>query len=425
MTPLVSVILTSYNKPLTIASAIESVLNQTYSNWELFIMDDNSSKEIVAIIKKYLTDSRISYFNSHVLDSERYKTTRYATLINEAISKSRGDYLTYLTDDNIFLPNRLETMVYYLQHPNIDIVYSNQLVKWVDERTGRQREGVRRVSGQLKNAAGRVDHCSVMHTRTIAEKVFKKYGSYWDDHPDNWNFGDAVFWNRLTEFNSFYPIRKLLDIAWKGDDSFQKLYTYMPKIIPDGTLVRGLSNDVYVIDKQQRRKISPKVFQQLHYDPHKVVRIPDPFLFKYKEGEVIDSQIFKNSKLFPNHKLIKSNENSSLYYMQKNKKHLFRNSKALQDFHFHHQVPVKLANSFLHQIPDGTTIEELNDTTTFLPNGVLYKCENSFYICLNNCLHSIEEVVAKKLKQSITNPVIIQPQLLLHFKQGEPIEFRL
>ncbi|GKU80693.1 glycosyltransferase [Niallia sp. NCCP-28] len=421
MTPLVSVILTSYNKPLTIANAIESVLNQTYSNWELFIMDDNSSGGIVDIIKKYLTDSRISYFNSRVLDSERYKTTRYATLINEAISKSRGEYLTYLTDDNIFLPNRLETMVYYLQHPNIDIVYSNQLVKWVDERTGRQREGVRRTQGNLKNAAGKVDHCSVMHTRLIAEEVFKKYGSYWDDHPDNWNFGDAVFWNRLTEFKSFYPIRKVLDIAWKGDDSFQKLYTYMPKTLPDGTLVRGLSSDVYIIDNQQRRRISPQAFQQLHYQSYRVVRIPDPFLFKYKEGDVIDSQIFKDSKLFPNHKLIQSNENSSLYYIQNNKKHLFRNEKALQDFHFHQQTPVILASSLLNQISDGATIEELKATTTFLPEGVLYKCENSFYICLNNCLHAIEEVVAKKLNQPVTDPVIIHPQLLLHFKQGEPI----
>ena len=47
MTPIVSVILTSYNKPHTIGKAIESVLDQTYQNWELFIMDDNSNEETV------------------------------------------------------------------------------------------------------------------------------------------------------------------------------------------------------------------------------------------------------------------------------------------------------------------------------------------------------------------------------------------
>ncbi len=101
MQPLISIILTSYNKPSLINQVIESVLMQTYKEWELFIMDDNSCPETINIIKNYLDDPRIYYENSFIQDNERYKTTRYATLINKALPLTRGEYICYLTDDTM------------------------------------------------------------------------------------------------------------------------------------------------------------------------------------------------------------------------------------------------------------------------------------------------------------------------------------
>ena len=423
ITPLVSVILTSYNKPLTIGKAIDSVINQTHQNWELFIMDDNSNIDTVNIIKSYLTDSRIKYFNSHILDKDRYKTTRYATLINEAIPKSCGEYITYLTDDNIFLSQRLETMVNFLQsYQQIDIVYSIQLVKWLDEKTGVQCEGIRRTYANLKNPAGVVDHCSVMHTRRIAEEVFRKYGNYWDDHPDNWNHGDAVFWKRLVEFKPFYPIRKILDISWKGEESFQRLYTHMAKTIPDGTLVKGLSPDIFLIEKQVRRKLHPHTLGELKYDINRVVRIPDPFLFKYHEGAPIDHRVFEDNALFPNQRLITLSENSTFYYIQNNKKHLIPSNKVFHDYKFNIQQAVVVSSNLLDKFPNGTPFEKINDRTHILPEGILFKCNHNFYIYFNHYLHQIEEHVALKLKLPITEPVFLNPVLLTKYKQGKPWE---
>ncbi|MCS0674055.1 glycosyltransferase family 2 protein [Cytobacillus firmus] len=420
ISPLVSVILTSYNKPLTIGKAIESVLNQTYTNWELFIMDDNSKLETVNVIKTYITDSRISYINSQIKDNDRYKTTRYATLINQAISKTRGKYITYLTDDNIFYPDRLRTMVHFLEQKRVDIAYSKQQVKWIDDSNGEIREGIRRTYGVIKNAAGLVDHCSVMHTRAIAEEVFRKYGSYWDDNAKNWNYGDAAFWNRLTEFRPFYPIRMILDLAWKGHDSFQMLYTNMPSSIPNGTLVRGLSDDVFLIDLQLRRKIHPQTFIDLKYDPKNIVRIPDPFLFKYQEGNTVDSRVFNDFSIFPNQRLISSERDTSVYYIQNNKKHLIKNDKAFEDYKFNKEYINLVSNCLWSGIPEGQPIEELNKNISILPDGVLYKIQNHFYISLNNCLHLIEENVVKKLKLPFTDPVILESGFLTRFKQGEP-----
>jgi spore maturation protein CgeD len=425
MASIVSIILTSYNKPETIGQSIESVINQTFQDWELFIMDDNSNEQTRQIINRYLNDPRIHFFNSNIHDSERHKTTRYATLINEAIPKTCGKYITYLTDDNMFLPERLEKMVYYLQqNQTIDIVYSRQLVRWIDETTGVQREVVRNTRGILRNAAGIVDHCSVMHTRKIADQIFNEYGSYWDDNPDFWNYGDAIFWSRLNKYKPFYPIRKVLDIAFKGPDSFQRLYTHMPTTIPDGTLVRGLSSDIYLIDKQKRRKIHPHIFVELKYPSNLVVKIPDPFLFKYNEGYPIDDRVFENFALFPNQRLIKSSSNDSVYYIQNNKKHHIINEKAFNDYKFQTKQIVLVSSSLLDQIPEGPPIEELSPQINILPDGFLFKCQNDFYICFNNQFHQIEQNVAVKLNLPVSNPVSIDHTFLSRYKQGEPFVWK-
>lgn len=421
MTNKVSVILTSYNKPRTVAKAIESVLNQTYQDWELFIMDDNSNTETVEIINKYANDPRIFYFNSKIEHRDRYKTTRYATLINEGISKSTGKYLTYLTDDNIYLPERFEIMVNVLnRYSNIEIVYSQQIVEWLDEKGVVKRKGIRKAQRLLTNPVGVVDHCSVMHTRRIADAVFKEYGSFWDDDPAYWNYGDAVFWRRLTKFKPFYPIQKSLDIALKTPQSFQRLYTHLPKKIPNGILVKGLSADIYLIDNQKRRKISPKVFEQLKYDHHQIVSIPDPFLFKYEEGIPVDQEIFEDLTLFPNQRLIKSSQDSNIYYIQNNKKHLIRSLKALNDYKFHQEQVIEIADEVIATLPQGSPMEEISQNISILPDGVLFRNQSTFYISLDNYLHPIEKKVAVKLNLPVSNPVVLNHSLLQKFKQGEP-----
>lgn len=424
MTPLVSVILTSYNKPNTIANAIESVINQTYPNWELFIMDDNSNNETDQVIQQFLNDSRIHYFNSNIPDSERYKTTRYATLINEAIPKTSGKYITYLTDDNIFLPDRFQTMVNVLnQNLSIEIVYSQQLVRWLDENGAIAREVVRKSRRILTNPAGLVDHCSIMHTRIIADGIFRGYGSYWDDSPENWLYGDAVFWNRLTKFKPFHPIRKTLDIAFKAPESFQRLYSYLPKIIPNGTVVKGLSPDIYIIDNQKRRKISPEVFDKLKYHHNQVVSIPDPFLFKYNEGIPVDNNAFLNLALLPNQRLFQSSQNLEVYYIQNNKIHLIRNEKAFGNYKFHRQQIITVSEHLINQLPKGLPIEELSKMTN-LPDGVLFKYQLNYYISFNNKFHPIEKLVAMKLNLPVSDPVEIEYSFLSNFGEGDAFSWQ-
>ena len=109
--PLVSVLLTSYNRPKMVQEAIESVLNQTYQNFELIILDDNSSEETQKVLSRYLNGSKVKFYKSDVKDEDRWKEARYAVLFNVGLKMAKGELITYLCDDDYFLPQRLERMV--------------------------------------------------------------------------------------------------------------------------------------------------------------------------------------------------------------------------------------------------------------------------------------------------------------------------
>lgn len=400
----------------TISRAIESVINQSYTNWELFVMDDNSNSETFQVIQPYLKSTKIKYYNSNIKDKDRYKTTRYATLINEAIPKTKGKYITYLTDDNKFLSDRLKVMINHLEkYPGIEVVYSRQQVKTVDNNGKVIQNITRKTYGVLSQAAGLVDHCSVMHTKRIADEIYSIYGSYWDDNPIHWFNGDAAFWNRLTKLTPFYPIRRVLDIAYKTPDSFQELYKKMPEDIPSGTLVKGPSTDIYLIENRMRRRIAPDVFNKLYYQATQIVDIPDPFLYKYQEGNPIDHEIFLSHDLMPNQRLIKSENNTEIYFLQNKKKHLIPNQKVFNDYNFETRQIISLKDSLINKFESGLALKELSKADKLIPDGLLYNYGSDFYLSLNNCLHPIKSQTAANLKLPISNPVRVNGDFISKF----------
>ncbi len=107
--PLVSVLMTAYNREKYIAQAIESVLNSTYKNWELIIVDDRSTDKTVEIARKYeKLDNRIKvYINEKNLGDYPNR--------NKAASYARGKYLKYVDADDMIYPYGLEQLVFYME----------------------------------------------------------------------------------------------------------------------------------------------------------------------------------------------------------------------------------------------------------------------------------------------------------------------
>jgi glycosyltransferase involved in cell wall biosynthesis len=118
MTNLVSIIIPCYNAEKFIAETIQSVLNQTYTNWELIVIDDGSKDNSSKIITSFLTDSRINYY---------YQENKGVSIArNHGISKVNGVYIAFLDADDVWTPTNLEEKINELQRDDIDYVFSNK-----------------------------------------------------------------------------------------------------------------------------------------------------------------------------------------------------------------------------------------------------------------------------------------------------------
>lgn len=105
--PKVSVIVTTYNRANIVVETIDSILNQTFRDFELIIVDNESTDDTEKVVKAY-TDGRIRYFkngNNGIIAVNR----------NYGINRARGDYIAFCDDDDLWMPDKLEKQVTELE----------------------------------------------------------------------------------------------------------------------------------------------------------------------------------------------------------------------------------------------------------------------------------------------------------------------
>ena len=115
----VSVIVPNYNRAIFIGEMIKSIQSQTYSNWELIIVDDGSSDDSITVIESYLNDSRIKLF---ARPSNRPKGGNAAR--NFGYEMSTGDYIKWLDSDDLLASHCLEKQTNFAKEGNFDVVFS-------------------------------------------------------------------------------------------------------------------------------------------------------------------------------------------------------------------------------------------------------------------------------------------------------------
>lgn len=112
--PLVTIVMPAYNAERFIAEAIESVLAQTYPNWELFVVDDGSMDRTAEVAKRY-KDPRIRFLRKH--------NGGIGSARNLALEKAHGSFLCCLDSDDVLSPRSLETRLdVFSKDPGLDIV---------------------------------------------------------------------------------------------------------------------------------------------------------------------------------------------------------------------------------------------------------------------------------------------------------------
>ncbi len=124
--PLVSIITPNYNCGNFIALTIESVIAQTFTDWEMLIQDDCSTDNSYEIALEYAKkDSRVKVFRNE-------KNSGAAITRNNAIKIAQGKYLAFLDSDDIWFPEKLEKQLEFMQKNNCDFVFSEY--EQIDEK---------------------------------------------------------------------------------------------------------------------------------------------------------------------------------------------------------------------------------------------------------------------------------------------------
>lgn len=114
---LVSIITPSYNTAPFIEETIKSVQSQTYTNWEMIIVDDCSKDNTDEIVGKYLSDSRIKYIKNE-------KNSGAAVSRNKALKEAKGRWIAFLDSDDLWEAEKLEKQINFMKENDYHFSYT-------------------------------------------------------------------------------------------------------------------------------------------------------------------------------------------------------------------------------------------------------------------------------------------------------------
>ena len=168
--PLVSVLMATYNRPVYVRQAIESVLQQTYNNFELIVVRDGGARIDDAV--RYFDDSRIVFIDRDV----NFGKPRS---LNEAMERAQGEYVCYLDDDDMYYPHHIEVLVNVLsEQDKYGAAYSDLYKAHCRIRSDEKRVVLSKnveVSRDFDRWAllhfNHILHVSLMHRRDLFEKT--------------------------------------------------------------------------------------------------------------------------------------------------------------------------------------------------------------------------------------------------------------
>lgn len=197
--PVVSVIITTYNREKTLGAAIESVLKQSYSNIELIIVNNGSTDGTISVIEFYAKNHKINYIYHE-------EHGRYFYFLNKWISLAKGKYINILDDDD-FWPdkNKIKKQVNFLEE-NPDYILVGGGLIGVDQN-GQEiaRYLLPEKDADIKKTILISD--TLAHTTVLFRKdAWEKSGGY-DDKGIDWGF-----WLKMGKLGKFYNMQNFFTV---------------------------------------------------------------------------------------------------------------------------------------------------------------------------------------------------------------------
>jgi glycosyltransferase involved in cell wall biosynthesis len=164
-TPLVSIIISVFNGEARLESSIKSVINQSYKNLELIIIDGGSTDQTVDIIKKY--EEHISYWITE-------KDNGIYDAWNKGVKKANGEWISFLGSDDIYLSDAVSNYIAYINQSPLTLEFISSKVYLVDQHGKKLR-----VIGQPWSWSKFKRYMNVAHVGSFHSKsIFEKFGNF-------------------------------------------------------------------------------------------------------------------------------------------------------------------------------------------------------------------------------------------------------
>ena len=213
MPPLVSVILPTYNRAATLARAIDSVLNQTFSDFELVIVDDGSTDGTREFLGKYA-----GMDNVRIIWSERRGASGARNL---GVSEARGVYIAFQDSDDEWMPHKLARAMEVLTRPGEErsVFYSNMTMYRVGGRVYMHTSPVVREGRFFNDRTGDYEVAGIsMQTLVLKKAHYEAVGGCDEVIP---RFIDTDLCIRLGDHYRFVHCAESLCNVYHGQESFR------------------------------------------------------------------------------------------------------------------------------------------------------------------------------------------------------------
>lgn len=198
MSPRVSIILPVYNGADCVSNSIDSVLAQTYKDFELIVVNDCSTDNTWEILQEYAgRDSRVKAYTNEV-------NKKLPRTLNAGFEHATGEYLTWTSDDNMYRPEAIERMVKFLDdNSDCAMVYTDMTL--VNELGDEIKEEIKVAAPAKGLRIGSVCGACFMYRSSVAKQV----GEY---NPDLFLAEDFDYWVRISEASTIMPLHENLYI---------------------------------------------------------------------------------------------------------------------------------------------------------------------------------------------------------------------
>ncbi|MFM7684234.1 MAG: glycosyltransferase family 2 protein [Bacteroidota bacterium] len=274
MTVLVSVVMPVFNSEKYLHEAIDSILNQSFENFEFLIINDGSTDSSESIIKSF-SDKRIKYYAFE-------ENVGYLKCLNFGIQNALGKYIARMDSDDISLPNRFSYQVDYMEN-NQEIGVCGTFIQYFGDESGFWRPPIK--SEAIK--AGLINGSTISHPASMirASVLFENKIEYSKEY---YLAEDYYLWYQLSSLTEFYNIPEVL-LRYRINDKqvstvFESKQTYLkqeirflvlqkiPNLNPMNTksLINGeielssaLSFIKFILNKNSKNRVFKKRYLQM------------------------------------------------------------------------------------------------------------------------------------------------------------------